>query len=150
VNDFKVFRWTGAFWVGLRDLVPVASGNACMGNLKRRLGGTDTCILPLPSRLGRAPTFLVPIITPLLLTTAISQLSPSVPKNIERNRKTHQNIEKYRNPGGPENAAFTGEIVYFLRFRFDCGRLTHGRSHRPKSCNAHRPLPETLTFFGPH
>ena len=37
-------------------------------------------------------------------------------KNIVRNQKIHQNIEKYRNPEGLEFSGFTGEILYFLRF----------------------------------
>jgi hypothetical protein len=32
-------------------------------------------------------------------------------------------IEEYRKGNGPEKPVPTGEIVYFLRFRLDCGRL---------------------------
>jgi hypothetical protein len=84
VDDFIVLRWTEAFWVGLRDLVPVAYGSACIGNLKRQLEDTETCILPLPGRLGRAPTFLAPIINLPFAETASTQAVPKVYPKISK------------------------------------------------------------------
>jgi len=45
------------------------------------------------------------------------------PKNIENYRKPSKNIERDRKRKSFKKSLFTGEIHYFLRFRFDCGRL---------------------------
>jgi hypothetical protein len=48
----------------------------------------------------------------------------SAPKNIGRNQKIPEKIEKYRSPEGPEKPVFTGEIVYFLRVKFAVASYT--------------------------
>jgi hypothetical protein len=46
-----------------------------------------------------------------------------VSKICQKYQKISKDIEEYRKGNGPEKPVPTGEILYFLRFRFDCGRL---------------------------
>jgi hypothetical protein len=47
----------------------------------------------------------------------------TVPKICQEYQKRTKYIEEYRKGKGPEKVVPTGKIAYFLRFRFDCGRL---------------------------
>ncbi len=46
-----------------------------------------------------------------------------MPKIFQKYQKIPKYIEEYRKGKALEKPVPTGEIVYFLRFRFDCGRL---------------------------
>jgi len=46
-----------------------------------------------------------------------------VPKICQQYRKISKDIEEYLKAKGPVKPAPTGEMLYFLRFRFGCGRL---------------------------
>jgi hypothetical protein len=46
-----------------------------------------------------------------------------VPKICQNYRKISKYIEEYRKGNGPEKPVPKGEILYFLRFRLDCGLL---------------------------
>jgi hypothetical protein len=53
----------------------------------------------------------------------VGNCAKNAPKNIARNRKIDQILERYRNPEGPENPSFTKEIVCFLRLVFFLSNL---------------------------
>jgi hypothetical protein len=64
-----------------------------------------------------------------------------VPKICQKYQKISKYIEEYRKGNGREKPAPTGEIVYFLRFRFECGRLHTVEVTERESCIAHHFFP---------
>jgi len=46
-----------------------------------------------------------------------------MPKICQKYLKISKNIEEYQKGKGPEKPVPTGEILYFLHFHFDYGRL---------------------------
>jgi hypothetical protein len=57
---------------------------------------------------------------------AIKNCTQIVPKICKKFQKTSKYIKGYRKRKGPEKLVPTEEIIYFLRFLFDCGRLHTG------------------------